>query len=122
MKIVVAEDDVAIADVIKIVLQEAGYTVNIVNSFDHILPAITGKSTGLLLLDVWFAGKNGSELCMRIKKSPQTKHIPVIILSASSDVEEIARKVHADDVLQKPFEIDELLSVVEKHITASPVA
>jgi DNA-binding response OmpR family regulator len=115
--IIIAEDDSAISEVLTIVLQEAGYSVHLVSSYDEILPMVGKKHVGLVLLDVWFNGKNSADLCKQIKLNPTTKNIPVIILSASSELETIAKQVHADDVLAKPFEIDALVEKVKNYLS-----
>src|SRR5260370_14742181 len=48
-----------------------------------------------------------------------TKHIPVIMLSAHADAGEVADAGGADDFLEKPFDVDELINMVAKHLTRS---
>lgn len=113
--ILVAEDDPAISDVMVIILEEEGYKVHAIHEYDQILEKVVGGSIDLVFLDVRLSGRDGSEICKQLKADNKTKHTPVILLSASVDIEAIAQTVHADDVLQKPFEITDLLAKVKKY-------
>jgi CheY-like chemotaxis protein len=70
----------------------------------------------LLLLDMWMSGEDGREICRYLKKEAETKHIPIIMISAGRDIKEAAKEAGADDFLAKPFEFDDLLKLVKKYI------
>ncbi len=114
--IIVAEDDKAIIDVITIILQEEGYRTISVQQYDQLRKMLVQEPASLLLLDLWLTGENGSEICLALKQDPKTRDMPIIILSAHQQVEAIAKSAGADDVLQKPFDIDELIAKVKQHI------
>lgn len=118
-KILVVEDDKDIRESIAFILEEQGYEVTtsenskILKSLDTLLP-------DMILLDNWLtewkSDANGQQLSKGLKTDPATSHIPVIIISAVSDVERIAKEGLADDYLQKPFGIDDLTDMVKKHL------
>jgi two-component system phosphate regulon response regulator PhoB len=56
------------------------------------------------------------QLSRELKSNPATSHIPVIIISAVSNIKEIADAGLADDFLRKPFDLSALTSIVQKHI------
>ena len=114
--ILLAEDDKAITEVLMIILQDEGFTVKAVQHYADLKVVLEKEHVDLLLLDLWLSGENGSDICKTIKRDENTKHIPVIILSAHQNVESIAKSVSADDVLQKPFDIDVLLAKVKRFI------
>jgi DNA-binding response OmpR family regulator len=116
--IILVEDDDAIAEVITIILQEAGYSVLQVASVDDIFIKVKSGGVCLLLLDVWFSGKNLTDIGKSIKENSTTKHIPIILSSASPNIHEIAQIIGVDDVLQKPFDIEVLMRKV-KRLTVS---
>lgn len=109
----VADDDPAIVDSIKLMLEISGYEV--VTSVDaSILEVLNYELPNLLLLDIWMSGIDGRKICKKIKATERTKYIPVVLVSASKDVRKSAQESGADAFLAKPFEMDDLLALVEK--------
>jgi len=118
-KILVIEDDKDIRDTIVYVLEDQGYEV--ISSEDaKILKSIDQHDPDMILLDNWLtewkSDANGQQLSKELKSNPATKHIPVIIISAVSDVREIAKAGLADGYLRKPFGVDELVGIVKQHL------
>ena len=74
----------------------------------------------LILLDNWLtdwkSDANGQQLSKELKSNPKTSHIPVIIVSAVSNIEEIAEAGQADGYLRKPFDLTDLIAVVNKFL------
>lgn len=118
-KILVAEDDQAIVEVMKIILQDADYTVFTADNSININHILTYEMPHLILLDIWLSGENGGDIAHSIRNNESTKHIPVIMVSANNETEKIAKEVGAVDFLQKPFNIEDLLAAVAKHIKSS---
>lgn len=115
-KVLIAEDDKAILEVVKIILQDGGYEVIAIEDGEQVLPAIQQHQPHIVLLDIWMAGSDGGEIAKNVKKNEKTKHIPIVMVSANNETEVIAKQVGANDFLQKPFNIDDLLQVIQKHI------
>ncbi len=69
-----------------------------------------------MLLDIWLGGSDGGKIAKTVKSNKQTKHIPVIMISANNETEKITKEAGADDYLLKPFNIDDLLHIVRKHL------
>jgi two-component system, OmpR family, phosphate regulon response regulator PhoB len=118
-KILVIEDDKDIRDTIVYILEEEQYEV--VSSEDSkILKSIGTIKPDLILLDNWLtdwkSDANGQQLSKELKSNPATSHIPVIIISAVSNIKEIAEAGQADDYLRKPFDLTELTGIVNKHL------
>lgn len=114
-KILVADDDPGIVDAMQILLEDEGYEV-IVTMDGETIPTMIGKKPDLVFLDIWMSGVNGNTVCQKLKSDEATKHIPVIMFSANRDTEEIAMECGADGFLSKPFEIKDLLDIVNKYI------
>jgi DNA-binding response OmpR family regulator len=114
-KILIADDDPAILDCLQIILEDADYTVEISSNGDTI-PKIERFKPDLILLDVWMSGEDGRIICKQLKSKTLTKHIPVIMISATSYIEESTKKAGAEDFLPKPFHLDDLLHKVEQYI------
>jgi DNA-binding response OmpR family regulator len=115
-KIIIADDDPGILDAVGMMLELEGYEVsatlngNTVITDQYPIPDV-------YVLDVWMSGADGRELCKKLKSQDETKAVPVILISASNDLKVSAEKAGADDFLAKPFEIDCLLSKIEKVLT-----
>jgi CheY-like chemotaxis protein len=77
--------------------------------------AIKEDLPDLILLDIWMAGIDGREICKHLKNQSLTKYIPIILISANSDTEEIAKQAGADDFICKPFDMDNFLQKVAKY-------
>lgn len=115
-KILVADDDQSILDVIKIMLEQVGgYEVSTTVDGESVLEL--QELPDLLLLDLWMSGIDGSEVCKSLKANQKTKDLPVIIFSANRDVDKISQSAGADDYIAKPFQMDELLAKVERLIS-----
>lgn len=117
--ILVAEDDKAILEVVKMILEDAGYVVTTAETMSEIEQIFSNNTPHLLLLDIWLGGANGEEIARKLKSSQQTKNLPVIIISANNETEKIAHETGVEDFLQKPFNIDDLLFKIKKHLPKS---
>lgn len=114
--IVIGEDDHAILEVIKIILQDAGYSPIGVMQASKIIKIIEKELPSLIFLDIWMSGADGREIAKKIKNDKNLSHIPIIMISANNETEKIAKSVGADGFLSKPFEMEDLLAMVKKHL------
>lgn len=112
-RITVADDDPGILDAVAMMLEMEGYIVNATLNGNTILTS-QNELPDVYVLDIWMSGSDGRELCKKLKSEDRTKNIPVILISASNDLQYSAETAGADDFLAKPFEIDTLLSKIEK--------
>lgn len=111
-KILIAEDERDILELIKFTLQYGGYEViPVTNGFDA-LEMTKRELPNLALLDVRMPGMSGYEVCKQIKSNRDTKHIPVVFLSAKGQESEIKNGYDsgAVDYILKPFAPDQLLN------------
>lgn len=117
-KILVVDDDEGILDAFQAMLESVGYDV-VVSSDGSFLQDLSGKNIpDLILLDVLLSGKDGREICRVLKSQQLTKKIPVIMVSAHPGVEKSVKEAGADDFLEKPFEMGDMLTTVEKNLTS----
>ena len=118
-KILVIEDDKHIRDTICYILEEESYEV-ISSGDSKILKSIHTMKPDLILLDNWLtewkSDATGQQLSKELKSNPSTKHIPIIIISAVSNIKEIAEAGLADSYMRKPFDMAELVDMVKKYI------
>jgi len=113
--IMIADNDPGIVDVLTLMLEDAGYEVETTDD-GQTVKDIEEHLPDLILLDIWMAGFDGRDICKYLKSQKLTKHIPIIMISANKDAEEIAKEAGADDLLAKPFEMSNLLTIIEKHL------
>ena len=111
-RILVVEDEPAIAELIAINLRHAGFEVTVAADADEAQDAVDGVLPALVVLDWMLPGRSGYALVRQWRAVPRTRALPVIMLTARS---EEADKVSgldagADDYLTKPFSANELLA------------
>lgn len=111
----VTDDDTAIVDALKQILESDGYEVETSTSGNPIA-RIRKYCPDLLLLDIWMSGQDGRDICKELKSHKETKNIPIIMVSANKDTKKISEEAGADDYIEKPFGIDQLLEMVKKYI------
>ncbi len=115
IEILVADDENAIADIIKFNLEKQGFKLRTANDGEETLEKISQKVPDLLILDIMMPKKNGFEVLSTLR---QKYKFPVIILTAK---EEESDKIHglelgADDYMVKPFSINELIARVKANL------
>ena len=114
-RILVADDDPGIGDMLQIMLSDAGYEVEI-QVDGHAVQQMQEPFPDLLVLDIRLSGTDGRTICRQLKSQEATHHIPIIILSAHKDTHQMAREAGADDFLAKPFEMKDLLALVAQYV------
>jgi DNA-binding response OmpR family regulator len=117
-KILIADDDAGIRDILQIVFERAGYIVEMKNNGEDILKR-KFILPDLFLIDKQLSGYNGLDICRYLKLQKFTKHVPVIMISASPDIASLSKEAGADSYIEKPFEIRDLLKQVDYYINAS---
>ena len=114
--ILIIEDDADIAESLQYNLRREGYRPTIAESGEKGLRlALDEKNTpSLIILDLMLPGMTGMELCRRLRRESQTKHTPIIMLTAkAAEGDKIAGlEVGADDYIVKPFSIKEVIARV----------
>lgn len=115
-KIMVADDDPAIVEAVSMILEIGGYDV-CTTCDGKTVSEMREELPDLLLLDIWMSGEDGREICKRLKAQEKTKHIPIILISASKDIKKSAEAAGADDFIPKPFDMDELLNKVATYVS-----
>lgn len=113
-KLLVVDDDLDILDALRFALEDAGYEVTTTEKGEYAenLRDTNGGLPNVIILDVLLSGKDGRLICQKLKSQGETKHIPIIMISAHPNAKHSVQLVGADDFLAKPFDIDELLEKV----------
>jgi len=123
-KILVADDELDIRNLIKIILEKHHYQVTVATNGVEALEKAENELPDLILLDVVMPAKTGWEVCKILKSKDKTKHIPIIIFTALSVMVgdkasmKYAEEAGADGYLPKPFNTEELLTQISKHLNS----
>jgi DNA-binding response OmpR family regulator len=115
-KILIADDDVVLRELVRMWLEKAGYGVAECASGPDVVPAVLEGKPDLVLLDVVMGSVNGVQICGQLKKNPQTRLIPVILISGARMEEEdqvTGLEGGADDYLVKPLNRLLLMAKIE---------
>lgn len=110
LKVLVIDDEASIRRLLVYNLQLDGHSVIMAaNAPDGIKMAIKDQPD-LILLDVMLPGMDGLEACTYLKHNPQTREIPVLMISAKTQVQEVqaAMAIGANGYIKKPFDIANL--------------
>jgi two-component system, NtrC family, sensor kinase len=116
--ILVVDDTPTNLQVLFDVLSEQGYRVAIAKNGETALQRVQSSQPNLILLDVMMPGIDGFETCKRLKANPDTRHIPVIFMTALSDsVDKIkGLSLGAVDYITKPIQCEEVLARIQVHL------
>jgi DNA-binding response OmpR family regulator len=114
-KILVVDNEPSNLDVLTIVMESGGYKAFTLPDGKDFIKTTKELQPDLIILDIDLGEHDGRILCQELKSLDVTKHIPVIIVSASSeDKIRTALDYGADCVVLKPFDVDELLNEVKR--------
>src|SRR5512143_1671096 len=110
-KILIIDDDESIRDVLRELLAREGYELALAADGEEGLRVFQSFKPDLVLLDIVMPRKNGFEVCRLLKNSPDSRLVPVVLVTGLSQLEDRVRGLEcgADDLLIKPFDRTELL-------------
>jgi len=116
LKILLADDSMTAQNMGKKILADAGYEVVAVSNGAAAVKKLAEFTPDIIIADVYMPGYNGLEICERVKKSPATAGVPVLLSVGKLEPfrPEEGLKVHADGIIIKPFEATDLLAVTAK--------
>jgi len=130
VRVLIADDDPDIRDVLKLTLSEENYEVIEAQDGEEALKIITTKPLDLVLLDYQMPKMDGREVCAKIKKDLLLRHVPIIMVTGRGDIRDKVGGIDAgaDDYVVKPFEPQELLARIrmilrrtERDLEANPL-
>ncbi len=119
--ILIVDDNVDTVELLRKRLRADGYETAEAYNGEECLSLVPECNPDVIVLDVMMPRLNGYEVCNRLKADEATKYIPVIMLTAKSDVEDKVRglDVGADDYLAKPFDYKELAARIRSVLTTT---
>lgn len=116
--ILIVDDTIANLQLLTDILKREGYKVRPAPNGRLALDAVAKKQPDLILLDIKMPELNGYEVCAALKNNPETKNIPVIFISALTEVNDKIKafSVGGLDYINKPFQFEEVIARVSTHL------
>jgi len=117
-KILIVEDEESLLKLESILLISKGFDVKGVANGRAALDAVAEEKPDLVLLDIMLPEIDGFEVCRQLKSNPDTRHIPVIMLTAKKSREDMVRgeKVGADWYITKPFKSAMVIETIQRFL------
>ncbi len=117
-KIFIVEDELDFLSTLTERLEFEGFVVATAVDGEEALKKIPQEKPDLILLDIMLPEMNGYQVCRELKSNPETKTIPVVVVTAKSQESDKfwAKETGADDYLTKPFEMEELLQKIQDNL------
>jgi DNA-binding response OmpR family regulator len=109
-KLLIADDSVALLEALKYVLGRNGYEVKTLNNADTIYKEIDEFQPDLLILDIFLGDEDGREICEQIRTISDLR---ILLFSAFPKYLENYKSYGADDFIEKPFELKDLMNKIE---------
>ena len=118
-RILAVDDDPLILRLLQVNLEIEDYDVLLAHDGQEAVEVAEREHPDLILLDVMMPRMDGLQACKKLKENPDVKDIPVVFLSAKAQQEDIDEglALGAADYLTKPFEPDQLIAVIERHVS-----
>lgn len=119
--VLIVEDEADVVDLLRYNLNKAGFTVLIANDGIQGLEMAKTNRPDVVILDLMLPSMDGKAICKSLKKDPDTEAIPVLMLTAKSDVADRVQglEIGADDYVTKPFSPRELVLRVQSLLRRS---
>jgi two-component system phosphate regulon response regulator PhoB len=111
-KILIVDDSESLLTLLSEILIKHGFKVQTAFSKKELVLVLLSSIPDLILLDVRLGGEDGRKICRDLKANSSYKNIPVILLSGSHELLESFQEYHADDFIEKPFDMDKIIGKI----------
>src|SRR6185436_13158393 len=113
-KVLIVDDDQNILEVIKFILTSNGFEVRTHSTGLDVYEVVLDYHPNLILLDIRLPGKLGTEICKELKQIDSK--LPIVLFSAHAEKGKALGICGADDFLEKPFDIGDLIDTINLHV------
>jgi DNA-binding response OmpR family regulator len=118
-KILILDDDLDILAVMQLLFKTKGFDVVALSRWEEVYEKVDSFKPHLILLDVLLSGNDGRDICRDLKHKQSTRNIPIVMFSANPSAADNIHEYGADDFIHKPFEVNDLLATINKHLQRS---
>jgi DNA-binding response OmpR family regulator len=112
--ILIVDDDPDIGDMLKMMLEFKGYSVELLNRAGETQDMLNSRVFDLVILDMLIAGINGMDVCTGIRQNGNFDQLPILMISALPDARKGCLDAGASEFISKPFEMRELLAKISQ--------
>jgi CheY-like chemotaxis protein len=116
MRVLVVDDEASILNSTRLLLEQMGFEVSTCQTTERILDAARAERPDVILQDVRMPGLDLGGLLRQLKADPATAGLPVVLFSASMDVDEIASSLGVKERLEKPFTPPDLALALQRAV------
>lgn len=113
-KIYIVDDERSILEALEYMLTNEGYEVRTSPRGSDLLD-LNHDLPDLIILDILLSGEDGRQICKLLKSREDTMRIPIVMISAHPNAGFTVTECGADDFIPKPFDIEVLLGIIQKH-------
>lgn len=114
-RILLVDDDPTLAEVLTVLLEDAGFTVKVLSDGRSVIEQVSQFKPCMVMLDYKLPYKDGVTILQEIRSSGDgVKSVPVMMISASSNVQKLAMEAGATLFMAKPFDIEKLMECVKR--------
>ena len=110
--ILVIDDDPDILTMIRVMLEYHDYRVITSENEEETFAILNKEPVNMVIMDMLLSGKDGTDICRRIKSNPNHSSLPVMMFSAHPNAREACLAAGANEFIAKPFEMQEMLKKV----------
>ena len=111
-RVLVVDDEPMVRETLGQVLTDEGYVVDLAVDGETALDRVRAACPDAILLDLMMPGMNGRQFLQALRSEPQYAHVPVLLMTAVHGLEVNLQTLGASEVVEKPFNVDELLNKV----------
>lgn len=112
-EVLVVDDDASIRDVVGDFLELLGCSVRTAANGQEALEHVSTGRLDLVLLDYMMPVMNGRTFGLQLRKEPRHASLPIVLMSAAPDADEVCEAIGARACLRKPFNLDDLAEIVQ---------
>ena len=116
--ILIVEDSQTIRTMMANLLESEGHTVSGARDGLSAMTMLRDKKPDMILLDIMLPGVGGIELCMVIRRNPELKDVPIVMVTGIRTQANLANRAGADAYLVKPYSDEQLMSTVNWYLMA----
>ncbi|HYV53977.1 MAG TPA: response regulator [Chitinophagaceae bacterium] len=121
-RILIIDDDVDLLFLGSSLLKQRGFEVFSLSSADEAFEIVKSFNPHLILLDVKLGDQDGRNICLKLKREPETNLIKIILYSAFPETSVEYSKYGADEFIVKPYEFNHLVERIRHHLDRLPVS
>ena len=118
-RVLIVDDSVSIVRVMRLLLERSGFQVESAQD-DGLFDLVDRWAPSVVLMDAHLPHLDGIDACRRLKESPATAAMPVILLTADPDAPALAREARADEIVMKPFRSSDLIEAIRRLVPSEP--